>query len=533
MHLVSDFVPTNNQQKAINSIINNLGKGQNQTLKGITGSGKTFVLANVISKSKNASIVLAPNKILAYQLYQELLKFFPNDFVGYYVSNYDVYIPAFYSAVTNRKEDAIVVVNQKNKELRYSVKDYLALSEKAIIVCSTTSLFPTFKDDIISTVIENREYLFDRLKNEKSKQVNSFIKEGKIEEATLLEAQIDHTINMMIREPEYFNSNMIALLNEKLGDFYLFDYFKDSKPDLYIDESHLSLIQINAMSLSNNNRLKLLINKGYYINNVLKDNILNFNQVKNKVNNIIFVSATPSKFELETSNNIVELITRPNNIPDPKIIQKPRSYFGSKQMINDIKTEEGTIFINCFSRKSVNILGQKLKNLGIEFETIHYKIKNDKRKKILNDLREGKIKVILGINMLREGIDIHQCSLVIIEEADGGTFLRTKSCLIQMSGRAARNKNGKIFMCYDKPNECIVDCINEINYRRKIQLNEDYIPLIFEKKLNILIRKGDIIKLKNDDISYQIINYYSDNRITINSGNQLQEISKEQIECVL
>ena len=531
MKLVAEFSPTPQQNEAISLLTKGLNNDKYQTFKGITGSGKTFVLANLIKDSDRPSIILAPNKVLAYQLYKEFLKFFPNEFVGYYVSNYEIYIPAFYNSALNAKIDGITIVNQENKALRYTVKDFLkTTNNKGIIVCSTTVLFPTFEGDILAELEKHIAFLFRRLREEKNKQVRDFLLEDKREEAATLANQIDHTLDMMLANPGYYNTNVLALLAECLGDdFYLFDYFKDKKPNLFIDESHLSMIQLKALPTSNFKRLKLLVEKGYYINNVVKDNILRFEQLENKVNNITFVSATPSSTELEISKQVVELTSRPNNIPDPKISQRPRDYFLSDRMFEDIKNEQGTVFINCISRKSVILLSKKLEDRNIEHKTLHYKVKNNDRKRILNELREGKIKVILGINMLREGIDVSDCTLVVVEDAAAGTFLRTTSCLIQISGRAARNKAGKVYMCYDEANKSIIDCINEINHRRKIQLNEDYELLVYNKPINLQIKKYDYIKLIDDNEIYQIIKYYSDNNITLNNN---QQVTKSQIEKV-
>jgi len=205
-----------------------------------------------------------------------------------------------------------------------------------------------------------------------------------------------------------------------------------------------------------------------------KEQILNFDDLKDRVNTITYMSATPSKFELENSEYISELLTRPNNIVDPKLTLKEGDYFGSNVMINDIKNivKKGeTVFINCISRRSVNDIHILLSYNNIDSEVIHFKIKQNKRKEILRDLRSGKINVIIGINMLREGIDVKQCSLVIVEQASRNNFLRTKSCLIQVSGRAARNTNGEVFMCCNHISSSLEGAIEEIEYRREKQLS--------------------------------------------------------------
>jgi len=475
--LKSSFTPTKNQQIAIDTLFEGLISLKSQTFKGITGSGKTFVIGNVIKQTNTPTIIVAPNKILAYQLYNEFVNMFPNEFVGYYVSNYDVYKPTYFNELLNTKVDGKVVVNKQNKKLRYEVKDFLETSNKAILICSSTILFPTFKDDINELVIKHKSYIIRRLNEEKIKQVTNFKKENKIDEANRLENHIDYTIDNLLSSTEddvYLNTSVLAILNEKIGDFYLTDYFKDIKPNLFIDESHLSLLQFSALPSANKKRLEKLVSKGYYINNVIKDNILNLKQLQKNINNTTYVSATPSNYELNNSEKIVELLTRPNNLIDPKITIKNEQYFASNQMINDIQTtihKNETVFVNCLSRKQLFNISDLLKKHNINHEILHFKVKQDKRKKILNDLRNGNIQVILGINMLREGIDVKQCSLVIVEQASRNNFLRTKSCLIQIAGRASRNENGQVFMCCNHISSSLSEAIEEIDYRRNIQLS--------------------------------------------------------------
>tara|TARA_B110000503_G_C7137534_1_gene409479 strand:+ start:131 stop:1585 length:1455 start_codon:yes stop_codon:yes gene_type:complete len=474
-NLKSKYIPTKDQQNSIVGLSRGIGKFKEQTLKGITGSGKTFVLGNVISNKDNPAIVLAPNKVLAYQLYNELVEMFPDNFVGYYVSNYDIYIPPYFHNILNKKIDGTVVVNQQNKDLRYAVKDFLEYSDKAILVCSSTILFPTFEDNLYGLITKHKSYIIRRLNEESVKQVRDFRNEGKLGEAERLGNHIDHTINMLLpSDSEYYNTDVIAILGEKLGDFYLTDYFKKSKPNLFIDESHLTLLQLKALPSANKVRLTKLVDKGFYISNVIKNNVLNFDDLKDRVNTITYMSATPSKFELDNSEYVSELVTRPNNIVDPKIIIKAGEYFGGGEMINDVRDTIGkgeTVFINCISRKSVSNIHTLLSHNNIESEVIHFKIKQNERKEILKDLRGGKINVIIGINMLREGLDVKQCSLVIVEQASRNNFLRTKSCLIQISGRAARNVNGEVFMCCNHISSSLAGAIGEIDYRRGKQLN--------------------------------------------------------------
>jgi len=474
-NLKSDFTPTKDQYNSIDGLLDGIGKYKQQTLKGITGSGKTFVLGNVIDRENKPAIVLAPNKVLAYQLYNELVEMFPDNFVGYYVSNYDIYIPPYFHNILNKKVEGKVVVNQENKDLRYAVKDFLDYSDKAILICSSTILFPTFEKQLPELITEHKSFIIRRLNEEMVKQVRDFKREGRFEEAKRLENHIDHTINMLLpSDSEYYNTDVVALLGEKLGDFYLTDYFKKSKPNLFIDESHLTLLQLKALPSANRARLTKLVDKGFYISNVIKNNILNFDDLKDRVNTITYMSATPSKFELDNSEYVSELMTRPNNIVDPKLIIKADEYFGGKKMIDDVRDtiQKGeTVFINCISRKSVSDIHTLLSHNNIENEVIHFKIKQDKRKEILRDLRSGKINVIIGINMLREGIDVKQCSLVIVEQASRNNFLRTKSCLIQVSGRAARNINGEVFMCCNHISSSLAGAIEEIDYRREKQLS--------------------------------------------------------------
>jgi excinuclease UvrABC helicase subunit UvrB len=475
--LTSEFNPTKDQQIAIDRLYEGLNIFKNQTLNGITGSGKTFVLGKVINKTNTPTIIVAPNKVLAFQLYNEFVDMFPDEFVGYYVSNYDVYKPTYFNESLNAKIAGKVVVNLKNKMLRYEVKDFLETSNKAILICSSTILFPTFKDDIPELILKNKSYIIRRLHEEKIKQISNFKNKNKVDEANRIEDHINHSIDSLIASVDfgnvYYNTSILSILSEKIKDFYLTDYFDNIQPNLFIDESHLSLLQFRALPSANKKRLEKLVSKGYYINNVIKDNILNLKQLQKNINTTTYVSATPSEYELNNSDQIVELLTRPNNLVDPKITIKNENYFGSDKMINDIKnttSKKETVFINCLSRKQLFNISNLLNTHKINHEILHFKVKQDKRKEILKDLRNGDIQVILGINMLREGIDVKQCSLVIVEQASRNNFLRTKSCLIQIAGRASRNKNGKVFMCCNHISSSLSDAITEIDYRRNVQL---------------------------------------------------------------
>ena len=582
--LKSKFKPTGDQPQAIKQLVENLQKGiKDQVLLGVTGSGKTFTLANVIQKIQKPALIISPNKTLAAQLYQEFKEFFPNNAVHYFVSYYDYYQPEAYipqsdtyiekdakineeidrlrhaavQDVTSRK-DVIVVAsvsciynigspenyggtsleikqNQKIKRkdfllllnnLQYQRNDidfkpgffrvrgdmveiYLVTGEKIIrveflgdkienISESLPGISPKYKSSGSKVTLfpatfwvapqEKIKIAIENIRLELKGQLAKLKKAGKLLEAERLEQRTNYDLEMLTETGrcqgiENYSSHM-EFRKPGSPPFSLVDYFNYFNPEgslMFIDESHISVSQIRAMSVQDRIRKQTLIDFGFRLPSAIDNRPLAFAEFEKRQKQTIYVSATPAIFEKEKAGkNIAEQIIRPTGLLEPSIeIKKTENQI--QDLMEEIKKETAKnqrVLVLTLTKRLAEEISDYLSERKIKTQYLHSEIKTMERPEILKNLREGKFDVLVGINLLREGIDLPEVSLVAILDADKEGFLRNQTTLIQTMGRAARHINGRVILYADKMTFSMQSAINEISRRRKIQ--EDY-----NKKNNI------------------------------------------------
>lgn len=578
--LVSKFKPTGDQPKAIKELLSGLKKGDHyQTLQGVTGSGKTFIMANIIEKIGKPVVVIAPNKTLAAQLYSEYKNFFPENKVCYFVSYYDYYQPEAYIPVTDTYIDKEAMINQEIDRLRHYATSALLTRQDVIIVASVSCIYnlgvpetyfdatlnlkigqPITRGDLIRHLVKihfertpgslkrgtfrvrgdvfeimpaSEEIIYRiELKNQKveglalvdylNKNGNNFtpqkeiiifppkhfmstepereraikdIKEelkerlkylekaGLLLEAERLERRTRYDLQMM-KTLGYCHGveNYARPLSGKLpGEppSTLLDYFK--KPEEFltiIDESHIAVPQIRGMYAGDQSRKKILVEHGFRLPSALDNRPLNFNEFKARVGQVIFTSATPGDFEFDNSKNVVEAVIRPTGLIDPEIEIRPVFDMKTKKsQIDDVVKEiekrmalKERVLVLTLTKKMSEELAEFLASKMIKAQYLHSDIKTLERAKTLMDFRRGEFDVLVGINLLREGLDLPEVSLVAILDADKEGFLRTDTSLIQTMGRAARNINGKVILYADKLTNSLKEAVRQTNHRREIQL---------------------------------------------------------------
>lgn len=619
--LKSNFYPTGDQPKAIETLTNNIKNNiSDQILLGVTGSGKTFTIANVIKNVNKPTLILAPNKTLAAQLYQEYQKFFPENAVEYFVSYYDYYQPEAYikstdtyiekdssindeidrlknaatAALINRK-DVIIVASvsaiyglgspEKYKKLtipldlktgynrkkliqslvnlRYERNDISFERGKFRIKGDVIDIYPAsmkigyrleyFGDDLeeiseIDTlsgqkikknlqriiippanhyVTESSELdsIISEIKKDLIIEIDNFKKEGKLLEAQRLEQRTKYDIEMIkeIGHCKGIENYSRYLTFKKPGDRpdTLIDYFpKDFL--LVIDESHIGVPQINGMYKGDFSRKTNLVENGFRLKSALDNRPLKFKEFRKLCPQTIFVSATPGEFEVNASNNyIAEQLIRPTGITDP-IIEIRKSTNQIDDLLNEINLRtriNERVLVTTLTKKTAEELTEYYANLGIKVKYMHSEIDTLERIEIIKELRNGEIDVLVGINLLREGLDIPEVSLVAILEADKEGFLRSRRSFIQTIGRAARNINGKAILYGDIITKSMNEAILETNRRRNKQIEYN--------KINH-INPENIIK----EISKTILNL--DYGISENDLNKFDKLktysSKKDIE---
>ena len=565
----SDYAPCADQPKAIESLSEGVLKGlKEQTLLGVTGSGKTFTMANIIQKVQKPTLVLAHNKTLAAQLCNEFKSFFPNNAVEYFVSYYDYYQPESYIASTDTYIEKDSSVNDEIDKLRHSATSSLSERRDVIIVSSVSCIYSLgdpidYKNMVISIrpgMEKNRDEVVKKLielnyeRNDISLSRNKFRVRGdiidifpssastvvrieffgdlieKISEINPVTGEVIsslkhsaiypashyvipkeklmHAISNIKREADerikYFNSkgmfveaqrlsqriNYDTELLEEIGfckgienysavisgrkpgslPFTLFDYFpKDFL--MFVDESHVTLPQVRAMYAGDRSRKDNLISHGFRLPSAYDNRPMNFEEFYSKINQVIYVSATPGDFELEKSQNVVTQVLRPTGLLDPEISVKP-----TEGQVDDLieeinlRSSKGEkVLITTLTKKMAENLTQYLSDVGIKVTYMHSDTDTIERMKIVNKLRSDAIDAIVGINLLREGLDIPEVSFVGILDADKQGFLRSYRSLIQTIGRAARNVNGKVTMYADEVTPAMEMAIEETNRRRTIQ----------------------------------------------------------------
>ncbi len=587
--LKSSFKPKGDQPNAIKKLYSGLKKDyQKQTLLGVTGSGKTFSVANLISLYNKPTLIIAPNKALAAQLYREYKNFFPKNAVHYFVSYYDYYQPEAYIPSSDTYIDKEAMINQEIDRLRHAATSALISRKDVIIVASVSCIYNLGvpndymksaihleKDQLISRqdlirqlisihfernridlkrgqfrvrgdileikpMSENILYRLD-VKDQKVNEINivdnlshhiidnlkeiiifppkHFISsQPKIEEAILnIKTELKDSLN-------YFKKNKLLLEADRLKRRTTYDitmlkalgychgienysrhltgklageapdsllaYFpwKNNKPDFLtiIDESHIAIPQIRGMYNGDRSRKETLVEHGWRLPSALDNRPLKFPEFEKRISNCIYTTATPAIYEKENSQQIVEQIIRPTGLIDPPIeirpvFDKEKNY----SQIDDISTESKKIIkkkqrviINTLTKKQAEDLSQYFKNKDISANYLHSDIKTLARTEIIKEFREGKFDILIGVNLLREGLDLPEVTLVAILDADREGFLRSQTSLMQTMGRAARNVSGKIILYADTITMSMKKAISESERRRKKQL-------AYNKKNNI------------------------------------------------
>ncbi len=568
--LVAPYEPTGDQPQAIDKLVEGLNKGcQEQTLLGVTGSGKTFTMANIIARVNRPTLILAHNKTLAGQLCSEMREFFPNNAVEYFVSYYDYYQPEAYIPSTDTYIEKDSAINDEIDKLRHSATSALSERRDVIIVASVSciyslgnpidyrnmvislrqgmeknrdeliqklveiqyerndvsfarnkfrvrgdviEIYPVYTSDVAVRVeffgdeidriseinpltgeiknvvshvaiypashyVVSPEKLEDAIKEiqcELVDRVAEFTAQGKLLEAERIKQRTLYDIEML-RETGFCKGieNYSRIMSGRpAGEapFTLLDYFPDDFL-LFVDESHVMLPQVRAMYGGDRSRKESLIEYGYRLPSAYDNRPLMFDEFLSKVGQKIFVSATPAAYEKDTSVQIAEQIIRPTGLLDP-LISVRKSEGQIEDIISEIniRTARGErVLITTLTRKMAESLKDYLDDLNIRVRYMHYDVDTIKRMEIIRDLRLGEFDVLVGINLLREGLDLPEVSLVIILDADKEGFLRSETSLIQTIGRAARNANGEVIMYADKITPSMDYAITETERRRKIQ----------------------------------------------------------------
>ena len=629
--LSSDFSPTGDQPKAINQLISGLNNNEKyQVLLGVTGSGKTFTMANVIDKFNKPTLIISHNKTLAAQLYGELKSFFPRNCVEYFISYYDYYQPEAYIPTTNVYIEKDLSINQQIEKLRLSATSSLLSGRSDVIVVASVSCIygignpDDFGNNVINLKVGQKiplkELLFDlvdilyersydedfncgsfRLKgdsldiyvayddyivrvifwgneiesiqkvdpstgrfisNEETiniypanlfvtskevidialeeieddliKQIEFFKKEKKFLEAKRIKERTEFDLEM-INEIGYCSgvenySRYFDRRNPGKRPFCLFDYFPEDFL-LIIDESHVTIPQIRAMWGGDRSRKMNLVDYGFRLPSALDNRPLNFQEFESLINKVVFVGATPSDYELTCSQGaIVEQIIRPTGLLDPKIeVRKTENQIDD--IINEIhkrlKLNE-RVLITTLTKRMSEELTKYLDKSGIRTRYMHSEIDSLERVNILRDLRLGNFDVLVGVNLLREGLDLPEVSLVIILDADKEGFLRNEKSLIQTVGRAARNINGFVIMYADKITKSMKSTIYETNRRRKIQneynIKNKITPKTVNKSKESILAQTTVAENKNTNK-----NFVSDLQI----DPVIMEMSISEIEKII
>jgi len=588
--LVSDLRPTGDQPQAIAKLVEGLKRGyKHQTLLGVTGSGKTFVMAHVIAQVQRPTLVLSHNKTLAAQLYSEFREFFPHNAVEYFVSYYDYYQPEAYIPRTDTYIEKDADINEEIDKLRLAATSSLLTRRDVIIVASvsciynigspeeygqdivklrrgetrrlervlrhlteihyqrndtdfsrgrfrvrgdTVDIFPAYRETALrvefwgNTIeriteidpltgeiilehdfvqifpakhfITNKERIeaaLQTIEAELEERLAVLRQQGKLLEAQRLEQRTRYDMEMM-REVGYCSGieNYSRHLSGRAPGqqpWTLLDYFPDDFL-MIVDESHITLPQVHGMYNGDRARKQVLVDYGFRLPSALDNRPLRFEEFEKHINQVIYTSATPGPYELQHSQQVVELIIRPTGLVDPEIVVKP-----TKGQIDDLLTEikrrvqrGERVLVTTLTKRMAEDLADYLLELGIKVHYLHSEIHTIERVEILRDLRLGVYDVVVGINLLREGLDLPEVSLVAILDADKEGFLRSKNSLIQTIGRAARHVHGQVIMYADNITESMQQAIEETNRRRQIQIkyNEEHniVPMSIIKEIRDL-----------------------------------------------
>ena len=501
--LVSSYQPQGDQPKAIEELVNGLKEGKKcQVLLGATGTGKTFTVSNVIQAMNRPTLVFAHNKTLAGQLYAELKEFFPKNRVEYFVSNFDYYQPEAYLPSSDTYIDKTATTNQELDMLRMAAVNSVLERRDTIIVASVACIYGASNPEQRICEVEpltgkllnaysvyvmypasgyatRKDILLracDTIGEELKERSAELEREGKLLEKQRLEQRASYDIEAL-REfgvcPGIENySRHIDGRRPGERPYTLLDYFpKDFL--LIVDESHVSLPQIRGMYNGDRARKETLVNYGFRLPSALDNRPMRFEEFTSMINQAIYVSATPGDYELEqTHGEIVEQIIRPTGLLDPQVEVRPTA--GQiDDLVDEIRTRierNERVLVTALTVRMAEELTNYLKQLDLKVGWLHHEVKTIERSEIIRDLRLGKIDVLIGINLLREGLDIPEVSLIAILDADKEGFLRSERSLIQIIGRAARNADGRVIMYADKMTDSMSKAINETNRRRGIQI---------------------------------------------------------------
>ncbi len=604
----SKFKPMGDQPVAIESLVSGLNKNEKfQTLLGVTGSGKTYTMANIIEKVQKPTIVLAHNKTLAAQLCSEFKEFFPNNIVEYFVSYYDYYQPEAYVPQTDTFIEKDASINDEIDKLRHSATSALFERRDVIIVASVSCIYglgnpdeykkltislrvgmEKERDEIIKKLIEiqyerndidfargtfrvrgdsldiipasssikgirieffgdeidrirefdvltgkilgEREHVaifpashfaasqetlnkaIREIEDELEERLRELTSQDKLLEAQRLRQRTNYDIEM-IKEMGYCSGieNYSRVLDGRAPGTppkTLLDYFPDDYL-MFIDESHVTLPQVRAMYAGDRSRKDTLVDYGFRLPCAYDNRPLKFNEFESKINQLIFVSATPGQYELDHSTNIAEQIIRPTGLLDPIVEIRPVIGQIDDLYAEIIKTTERGFrtLVTTLTKKMAEDLTKYLTQLGIKTTYMHSDIKTIERMEIIRNLRLGEFDVLVGINLLREGLDIPEVALVAILDADKEGFLRSETSMVQTIGRAARNSESKVIMYADKMTGSMDRAIKETNRRREIQMNYNKEHGIVPKTIIKGIR--DVIeatKVAEDSSEYNVNN---------------------------
>lgn len=619
-NLHSDYKPFGDQPKAINSLVEHFKNGdKEQTLEGVTGSGKTFTMANVIEQLDKPTLVMSHNKTLASQLYEEFKEFFPDNAVEYFVSYYDFYQPEAYVAQTDTFIDKESAVNEEIDRLRHSATQSLLTRDDVIVVSSVSCIYgigspedyleftlpleveqeisrdeitrqlidmqysrndiefergrfrvrgdvleiypinanyairiemwgdeidviykiDPLKGDIIEELRkviifpakhfviakEKQEKAIKNIKKELEERVNTFKATGKYVEAQRIEQRTNFDIEM-IQEIGYcsgIENYSMHMNGRQWGEtpYSLLRYFPDDYLTI-IDESHVTVPQIRGMYEGDRARKETLVQYGFRLPSAKENRPLRFDEFMRQQNQILYVSATPGAFELGRSQNKVEQIIRPTGLVDPKPIIRP-----VKNQVDDLLGEirkrvdkNQRVLVTSLTKKMAEDLTDYYIKMDVKARYLHSEITTLERTEIIDDLRRGEFDCLIGVNLLREGLDLPEVSLVAILDADKEGFLRSQTSLIQTIGRAARNVDGEVILYADNITDSVRNAVNITERRRKIQMQ-------YNKDHHITPRSV-VRKLKDKKIEDKVEDIQEIDNISIDEIDELiDELEKE------
>ena len=591
-HVVAPFEPMGDQPEAIEALAAGIENGQEaQVLLGATGTGKTFTIAKLIEKVQRPTLVIAHNKTLAAQLASEFKAFFPDNYVGYFVSYYDYYQPEAYIASTDTYIEKDASINDEIDELRHSATCSLFERRDVIIVSSVSCIYglgspesyhemvlslhkgqETDRDAILRRLVaiqyerndlvlergtfrvrgdvievfpagysnkavrielfgdevdrilefevltgkvigerlhsmifpashyvtnrEDLEYAMSTIRQEMEEQVKFFKSENKLIEAQRIEQRVNYDLEM-IQEMGYcsgIENYSRHLTRRKAGDapYTLLDYFPEDFL-MVMDESHVTLPQVRAMYAGDRSRKDSLVNNGFRLPSAYDNRPLKFEEFEKRINQIVYVSATPAKYELGQAQQVVQQIIRPTGLLDPEIEIRPLEGQMDDLLgeIHKRTAKNQRVLVTTLTKRMAENLTDYLKEMGVKVRYLHSDIATIERAQIIKELRLGKFDVLVGINLLREGLDMPEVSLVAILDADKEGFLRSDTSLIQTIGRAARNAEGQVIMYADVITDSMQRAIDETARRRQVQeaYNQEHniVPKTIVKPIKDLI----------------------------------------------